>query len=122
MNNVHITSSILVDTSGISLEGIWNSNSTSNRAALIDLLHHGLFTLDRSKLVYLIDTILVGDEAWATAGLAILANVNRGTDNAIVQSSRLVNRASLISDVVIVHVLKSTQCLSTVASGIVSRA
>jgi hypothetical protein len=122
VNNVHITSSILVDTSGISLEGIWNSNSTSNRAALIDLLHHGLFTLDRSKLVYLIDTILVGDEAWATAGLAILANVNRGTDNAIVQSSRLVNRASLISDVVIVHVLKSTQCLSTVASGIVSRA
>lgn len=122
MNNVHITSSILVDTSGISLEGIWNSNSTSNRAALIDLLHHGLFTLDRSKLVYLIDTILVGDEAWATAGLAILANVNRSTDNAIVQSSRLVNRASLISDVVIVHVLKSTQCLSTVATGIVSRA
>jgi len=84
VNNVHVTSSVLVDTSCVSLKRIWNSDSASNRAALIDLLHHGLFTLNRSKLVNLIDTILVGDEAWATAGFAILANVNRGTYDAIV--------------------------------------
>ena len=106
MNNVEITSCILVDTTSVSFKRIGNGDTASNGTALEDLLHHVLLTGDRSELIDLMHTVLVGNKAWATTWLACLANVDRCALDAIVMTASLVDGACLISYVVFVHELK----------------
>ena len=122
MDDVHVTSCILVNTSSVGLERGWVSDSTCNGSALVDLLHHGLLAGDRSVLIHVVHSVLIGDEAGATTGLAVLAHVDWGTDNSIVEASCLVDGTSLISDVVCVHELEGAECLSTMATSVISGA
>jgi hypothetical protein len=122
MNNVLVSSGVLVDTSGIAFQRIGNCNTAGNRTSLVNFLHHVLLSRDLAKLVNVIDSVLVRDEAWATARLAVLTNVDRSTLDSIVMTSSLVNRASLVSDIALMHVLISTKGFTTMATIIVHRA
>jgi len=106
VDDVKITSSVLIDTTSIGFKGVRNCNTASNGAALIDLLHHVLFTRDRAKFINLVDSVLSWDEAGATAWFTSLANVDRSTFNTVIVTASLVNRASLIGDVILVHEFK----------------
>jgi len=81
-----------------------------------------LLTRNCAELINLINAILVWNEARTTTRLAILANIDWGTNNAVIETSCLVNRAGLISDIVFVHELKSTQGFTTVATVVLIRA
>jgi hypothetical protein len=122
MNNVLVSSGILIDTSSIAFERIGNCDTAGNRTSLVYFLHHVLFSRDLAKLVNIVDFVLVRDEAWATTRLTVLTNIDRSTFNAIVMTSCLVNRTSLISDIALMHVLISTKGFTTMATIIVHRA
>ncbi len=122
MDDIHVTSGILVNTSSVGLERVWHSDTTSNGSALVDLLHHGLLAGDWSVLIHVEHSVLIGYEAGATTGLAVLAHVDWGTDDSIVEASCLVDGTSLISDVVLVHELEGAECLTTMATLVISGA
>ena len=119
MNNIEVTGCILVDSASVSFKRIRHGDTASNGTALEDLLHHVLLTGDRSELIHLVNTVLVRDEAWATAWLACLTNVDRCTLDAIIMTTGLVDGAGLICDVVFVHELKGRDGFTTVATVIV---
>jgi hypothetical protein len=106
VNDVHIASGVLVNTSSIVLKRIGNSDTASNGSALIDLLHHVLLAGNGAVLVNLVNTVLLGDVTRTTAWLASLANVDRCAINAVIVTTGLVDGACLISDVVLVHKLE----------------
>ena len=116
VDDVHVASGILINTSSVGLKRIGNSNTASNGATLIDLLHHVLLARDGSELVNIEDSVLIWDEAWATTWLAILANVDRCALDTIVMATSLIDGTGLISDVVLVHVIEGRDSLTTMAS------
>ena len=82
---------------------------------MVDLLHHGLFTLEVSELLDLVNLVLVWDEArLMRVTVSALGDV-RALDSVIVASG-LIHGAGFISDFVVVHVLISINRFSTVAS------
>jgi hypothetical protein len=115
VDNIKITSLIPEYSSSVFLKGIWNSNTTSNGTALIDLLHHIFFTLKRVKLVYSVYIVGIRDET-RFVWLAILAHVNGSTLDAIVMTTSLINGAGLISHISTMHELEGTQSVATVAA------
>lgn len=92
MNDILVSSSVIEDTASIAFEGIWYGNTTGDWATLIDLLHHGLFTSHRVKLVDSVDRIMVGYET-RLVGMTVFANVNGRALDSIGVSASLVDRA-----------------------------
>ena len=64
---------------------------------------------------------MIRDEA-VSVRLTILAHVNRCALDAVIVAASLVNRTSLISDVILAHKLESTKGESTMTTVIISRA
>ena len=116
MDEVDISSGILVDSTSVLLKGVWYSDGASNRATLVDLLDHVGLTGDWGVLVDIVLKVGVGNEARVAAGLAVLALVDRCTIYAVVVASCLIDRASLIGDHVLVHELEGAKCLTTMAA------
>ncbi len=107
MNDVSVASSVIEDTASIAFESVWNSDTASYGSALIDLLKHVFLTRKVTVLIYSINVVLIRDEA-VSVRLTILAHVNRCALDAVIVAASLVNRASLISDVILAHKLEST--------------
>jgi len=82
-------------------------------------LHHVLFTRDRAEFIDLVDSVDIRDEARATTWLTVLTDVDRCTLNTIIMTTGLVDGASLISDVVLVHVLECRKSLTTMTAIII---
>ena len=120
MNDIHISSLILKDTTGVVLEGVWNSDTTGNWTSLVDLLHHLLLAGNLTVLIDTIDLIGVWNKAWFTWH-AVLTNGHSRARLTIVVTSSSVNGAGLISDLVRVHPLEGIISFATVAT-IISRA
>jgi len=120
MDDILVTSLVLVDTTGVSLEISWYGDTTGNWAPLIDLLHHGILTADLAKLVSLINFIVVLIPA-SLVWRAVLAFDLLRTFGTVVVTSGSVNGASLIGHLILVHPLKGVVSLTTMAS-IVTRA
>lgn len=118
MNDVSITGGVLVDTASVVFKGIGNSDTTGNRSTLVDLLHHGLLALDFTKLVNAIDEVLVGNEA-VLVRVAVFADVDWGALNTVIVTTGLVNRASFIGDVVVVHELEGREGETTMATVVI---
>lgn len=115
VDDVQVTSIVTVNATGVVLEGLGDSDTASNGASLVDLLHHVLLTGDSAEFVNTVDEVLVGDEA-GLAGVAVTAHVHGGADLTVVETAGAVDGASLIGDLVVGHPLEGVVGLTTVAT------
>ena len=102
VDEVQVTRLVTVDATGVVLEGLRDGDSASDGTSLVDLLHHGLLALDLTELVDTVDHVLVGNEASLT-WVAVTADVHGGASLTIVPAVGAVDRASLVSDLVVSH-------------------
>ena len=110
-----ITSIITVDTTSVVIKTLWDGNTASNRSSLVYLLHHVLLPGNHVVLVNSIDAVLVRDEASLTR-VAVTAHLHWIASLAIVKATSHVDRASLVSDLVVGHPLEGSNVISTVAT------
>ena len=115
VNNVHVTSVVTVDATGVVIEGLRDGDTASDGSSLDDLLHHVLLADDFIEFVNTVDHVLVGDEAGLT-GVAVAANVHGRADLTVVEATGAVDGASLISHLVVGHPLEGIVGLTTVAT------
>jgi len=115
MNNILITSMILINTSSIVVLKIcWNSNTTS-KWPILQFSDHIFLTRDRSKWLHPIGIVTSLSPAFST-WLTVHAKDFITTWDTIVVASSLVVCAGLICDVVVVHPCESTVLVSTMTS------
>jgi hypothetical protein len=115
VNDVHVAGGVLVDTAGVVLERVWDSDTASNWTSLVNFLHHGLLSRDLAVLLGSIDQVFVWDEA-RLVWHAVLADSHGRASLSVIVTSGSVDGASLISDLVLGHPLESVVCLSSVAT------
>lgn len=115
VDDVLVTGLILEDTRGIVLESIGDSDTASNGATLVDLLHHSFLTRDLAVLINVIGVVRVRDEA-SLAGHAVLALEHGGALGAIIVTTSSVDGASFIGNVVVVHPFEGVVGLTTMAA------
>jgi len=111
-----IASGIAVNT--ISREGFKrfrDCDSTSNRSALSNLLHHVLLSLDVTVLVCLISLVGIRDDT-SFSRAAVSALLHSRALLSVVVTTSLVDRASSIGHLVIGHPLEGSEVVSTMAS------
>lgn len=114
MDDTLVASGVLIDTAGVGFEGVWDSDTAGNWSALVDLLHHGLFSGDSTKLIYLVGIVFIWYEAvleWFT----VFADIDRCALDTIIVSSSLIDGAGLIGNFVVVHELEGRKSIPTVA-------
>lgn len=118
MDNVLVSSGVLIDATGVVLKGLRYCNTAGNRASLIDFLDHVLFSRDLAILVNTIGQVLIGDEA-GLVRVAVFADSKGGALVSVVMSSGSVDGAGLISHIGLVDIGKGIESSSSVASIIV---
>ena len=74
MDNAVITRVITVNSTGVFFERIWDGNTTSNWATLVDFLHHVMLAFDFTVFLGLVDSVLW----WNVASFAWVAVSARG--------------------------------------------
>jgi hypothetical protein len=118
---LHPKTRVAGDATGIIMKLV-TVKTASNRTALNDLLHHVLLTGYCTVLINLVDTIL-GRNGARLVGAAISAHFHGGALLAIGVSDCLVNRAGLISDLVLAHPPECSERVTTVAAerGVLTR-
>mmetsp|Transcript_14441 Transcript_14441/g.22391 ORF Transcript_14441/g.22391 Transcript_14441/m.22391 type:complete len:297 (-) Transcript_14441:30-920(-) len=116
VDDVDVAGGVLVDTSGVVLEGVGHGDTASDGASLVDFLHHLVLTSDLTVLLGSVDLVLVGGEAVLLARGAVLAHDDGGALLTVIVASGSVDGASLIGDVVAVHPLEGVVGLATVAA------
>ena len=121
MHDLHVTSLILVDTTGVVLEGIWDSDTGRNRSSLVDLLHDILLSFKWTVLIGVEDLVVVHSPAATATMTTVHASDLISAVLSVIVTSGSVNGASLISDLVLGHPLEGVDRVTTVAA-IVSRA
>ena len=117
MYDVKVASSVAIYATGVFFKAIWDSNTTSDWAALLDLLHHVLFACDVAELVNTVDVVLVWNNA-SFSWNAVSAFVHCGANLTVVKTSSSVDGAGLVSNFVVSHPFESVVCLTTVAAKI----
>ena len=88
---------------------------TSNWSSLINFVHHGLFPTDCPKFVHTINEILWGSFA-GIAWLTVPTFYMFITSHPVIMPPCLVNRASLISNIVVMNELICTETITAMAS------
>jgi len=84
-------------------------------------LHHSLLTVDSAELIDLIGVVFIWYEA-VLEGLAVFAYVNWGAFDTVVVTSGLIDRACLISDLILMHELEGGDGFTTMATIIIGGA
>ena len=120
VNDVLVTSLVLVDTTLVVLKVSWNCDTASNWTSLVDLLHHGLLARDLTVLIGVVDFVVVLVPAALRWGAVFAHDLLRALGT-VVMTSGSVDGACFISDLVVVHPLKGVVCLTTMAA-IITRA
>ena len=72
MNDIGISSGIVVNTASVTFQGVWDSNTASNWSSLMDFLHHLFFSRDLTVLVGVVDLVAV----WGVAGAGVWGTVH----------------------------------------------
>jgi len=121
VDEVFVSSQVLVDTSRVILEGIWDCNSAGNGSSLVDLLQHCFLSLEGSELIDFVHVVTGRDEA-GLVRLAIFALDDRGALSTVGVASGSVDGAGLVSEFVVVHELVGGDGITTVAAVIVGGA
>lgn len=115
VSGVHITRVVTVDAASVIIKRLWHSNTASNRAALVDFLHHVVFPRDEVVFINAEHSVLIWNEAGLT-GVAVAAHVHRAANLSVVVASSSVNRASLIGDFILRHPFEGMHVEATVAT------
>jgi hypothetical protein len=118
VNDLLVSCLVFEDASFPGLKFVSDGDSAGNGSSLVDFLHHSLLSGDLPVGVNSVDVIDGCDEA-GLVGLAVLADVDGGAVNTVSITSGLIDCAGLVSDLVLVHEVESTVCLSTIASHVV---
>jgi hypothetical protein len=98
VDNVKVSSLIVINARSIVLEESRNCNTTSNRPSLVDFLNHCIFSMHVCILIKGICVIFIRNEAWFVRG-TVFASIDGRAYLAVVMSSGSVDRASLISNI-----------------------
>jgi len=114
VDNIDITCLIFEDSRGIVLHSLCDGNTACNWASLVDLLHHGLLSREMSELINSVDQIFIWDET--SLMVTVFASADWRAFNAVIIASGLINGASLISHIVVVHPFISIDWLTTMAT------
>ncbi len=117
MYDVKVASSVAVYATGVFFKAVWDGNTTSDWAALLDFLHHVLFTCNMAELINSVDVVLVWDDA-SFSWNAVSAFVHCRANLTVVKTSSSVDGAGLIGDFVVSHPFEGVVCLTTVAAEI----
>jgi len=115
MNEINISSCVIENSTGVVFQSIWNSNTTGDRASLVDFLHHGFFSFDMAIFIRLIDFVIISNEA-SFSRRTVLADSHVRTFLSVVMSSSSVDGTSLIGNFVFGHPFKSIKSFSSVTS------
>jgi len=115
MSSMSSSSVITINSTGVVIKRLWNSNTASNWTSLVDLLHHIILATDQIILIYTIDAVLIGDKA-SLSWVAVTALLHSTACLTIVKTTSHVYGACLIGDLVVGHVLKGVQVPSTMAA------
>jgi hypothetical protein len=119
--DVLVASGIFVDAASVFLQGLRHCNTAGNRSSLVDLLEHVSLANGITELVNLVLVISVRDEAVLMWAAVSALEDGRATD-AVVKASGSVDSTCLISDSVVLHVLKGICVPATVTSTVISLA
>ena len=115
VNDFHIASIVAVDATSVVIESLGHRNTASDGTTLVNLLLHVLFTFKRGVFIDAIDVVLVGNEASLTR-IAIAALDHGRTDLTIIMATSEVVRASLIGDLIVVHISVCVQGIAAMAA------
>ena len=121
MNEVGVSSQVLIDTSLVIFKGVWDCNSAGNWSSLVDLLQHGFFSLEGSKLIDFVHVVTGRDEA-RLVRLAVFALDDWGALGTVSVASGSVDGAGLVSEFVVVHELVGGDGITTIAAEVVGGA
>ena len=121
MDEVSVSGQVLIDSSLVILESVWDCNSAGNGSSLVDLLQHGFFSLEGSKLIDFVHVVTGRDEA-GLVGLTVLALDDWRALSTVSVASGSVDGAGLVSEFVVVHELVGGYCITTVAAVVIGRA
>jgi hypothetical protein len=102
MNGEAITSVIFIYTTGIILKGLRDSDRTSEWASLVKLVHHIVFAPHMAILINSVYVVFIWN-CTCTASCTVPTESHRATLVTIVPTSRLVDRAGFISDIVLMN-------------------
>ena len=120
MSLLSSSSGVLVDAACVGSEIGRNSDGASYWTILEDLLLHGFFSADRTELVHFVDIVLGRYEA-IFMRMAVFALDNGRAFKTIVMSSGSVDRASLISHIVLMHVFIGRDSFTTMTPSVFGR-
>jgi hypothetical protein len=115
VNSVNVTSCVVVNTTHVVIKRLWDSDRAREWTALEQLIHHGLFSVYMAEFVDTVGVVLRRDVA-SLSRLTVAAEGHRAATNTVVPSPCLVNRASLISNIVFVNPLVRVVSVSSVAT------
>jgi len=115
MNSMNITSDVVEDAAFVFVEAFGHSDGASKRTSLHELVHHSLFSLNVTILIY---TILI--VAWRNVAslsrFAVAAHLHGRAILTVGPATGLVNRTSFIGDVVFTNPFVPVVGISTVAT------
>jgi len=113
--NVSEASIIVEDTTLVVIEGLVGSDTARDGTVGVNLIHHGGLTIDGTVLIDLVVEILVWDVASLT-WLAVAAPRHGRAADTVIPTSGLIDRACLISDVVVLDPLVDIDRVTTMAT------
>lgn len=119
VNNVLITGLILIDTTSVFFETIWDSNTTSDWTSLVNFLHHSLFSRNLTVLFSVVSKIFVWNKTWLIWH-TVHAYCHSWAFHTIIMASSSIDWAGFISNLISWHPLESIICFTSMAS-IISR-
>jgi len=114
--NIDIACCVMVDSARIVLKSVWNSNTTCNRASLINFLHHFGFSCYFAVLISMEDLIRIWSVAFHCIRITSFTLDITWAFRAIIMSSCSVNGASLIRCLICMHPFVSIKSFTSVAS------
>jgi len=106
---------IVENTTIVVIEGLVGGDFTSKGSTLVKFVLNGGLTRDVAVLLDVVLVVLLGDDASSSRSAVSAVRHGRAT-NTVVPASTLVDRASLVSDVVVEHPFVGVTSIATVAT------
>lgn len=115
MNSKMISSIIYIYTSCIILKRFWDCNWTGKRTSLNKFVHHVLFTPYVSIFINSVHIILIGYST-CFSSTTVTTKSHTATIITIIPTSGLINRTSLVRNIILMNPLIGIICVTTIAS------
>jgi len=90
VSGVQITRVVAVDAASVIVKRLWHSNTASNRTALVDFLHHIVFSCDEVVFINTEHSVLIWNEA-CLPRIAVAADVHSAANLTVVVATSSVD-------------------------------